>query len=230
MKTIKKEKTFDCVRMKNDIQAKIYAETKDMNVAELLAYFNQQIHNAPAASSRTARARASTSSGSTTGKAVNATGVDTTDPYLSPLTDINWSDDLASVKKARDLCKDAKTEKEKAQLVYNHLVARMAYDYSKVGKLPSGYVPDMDKIYSAQAGICYDLSSLYAGMMRSCGVKCKLVIGYNTMVDGYHAWNDVFYDGSWHRIDLSIDCQLREYKQSYSFSSPKGKVTVSKSY
>jgi len=42
MKTIKKEKTFDCVKMKNDIQAQIYAETKDMNTAELLAYFNQR--------------------------------------------------------------------------------------------------------------------------------------------------------------------------------------------
>jgi len=45
MKTIKKEKTFDCVKMKNDIQAQIYAETKDMGAAELLAYFNQQAEN-----------------------------------------------------------------------------------------------------------------------------------------------------------------------------------------
>jgi len=35
-----KEKAFDCVKMKNDIQAKIYAETKDMSTAELLEYFN----------------------------------------------------------------------------------------------------------------------------------------------------------------------------------------------
>jgi hypothetical protein len=45
MKTIKKEKTFDCVKMKNDIQAQIYAETKGMNTAELLAYFNQRSEN-----------------------------------------------------------------------------------------------------------------------------------------------------------------------------------------
>jgi len=45
MKTIKKEKTFDCVKMKNDIQAQIYAETKDMNTAELLAYFNEPAGN-----------------------------------------------------------------------------------------------------------------------------------------------------------------------------------------
>ena len=42
MKTMMKTKTFDCVKMKNDIQAKIYAETKDMTTSELLAYFNRQ--------------------------------------------------------------------------------------------------------------------------------------------------------------------------------------------
>jgi len=45
MKTMTKPKTFDCVKMKNDIQAKIYAETKDMSTAELLAYFDRQPEN-----------------------------------------------------------------------------------------------------------------------------------------------------------------------------------------
>jgi len=45
MKTMNKTKTFDCVKMKNDIQAKIYAETKNMNTAELLTYFNRQPEN-----------------------------------------------------------------------------------------------------------------------------------------------------------------------------------------
>jgi len=45
MKTMTKTKTFDCVRMKNDIQAKIHAETKDMSTEELLAYFNRQPEN-----------------------------------------------------------------------------------------------------------------------------------------------------------------------------------------
>ena len=40
MNTNKKERAFDCVKMKNDIQAKIYAETKNMNTTELLEYFN----------------------------------------------------------------------------------------------------------------------------------------------------------------------------------------------
>jgi len=42
MKTIENVKAFDCLKMKRDIQARIYDETKDMDAAGLLAYFNRQ--------------------------------------------------------------------------------------------------------------------------------------------------------------------------------------------
>ena len=35
------EKTFDCLKMKAEIQAKIYEETKDMSTSEVLAYFRK---------------------------------------------------------------------------------------------------------------------------------------------------------------------------------------------
>jgi hypothetical protein len=41
MKTNEAEKGFDCVKMKNDIQAKIYAEIKDMHSSEKIAYFKE---------------------------------------------------------------------------------------------------------------------------------------------------------------------------------------------
>jgi hypothetical protein len=43
MKTDRIEKDFDCVRMKNDIQAKIYADTKDMSFEEYKAYLDSSI-------------------------------------------------------------------------------------------------------------------------------------------------------------------------------------------
>ena len=36
------EKTFDCLKMKEEIQAKIYEEIKDMSSAERMAYFNRK--------------------------------------------------------------------------------------------------------------------------------------------------------------------------------------------
>jgi hypothetical protein len=40
MKTISKNKDFDCVEMKNTIQAQIYAEIKGMTFEELKSYIN----------------------------------------------------------------------------------------------------------------------------------------------------------------------------------------------
>jgi len=39
------EKTFDCLKMKEEIQTKIYEETKDMSSSEILAYFNKKSQN-----------------------------------------------------------------------------------------------------------------------------------------------------------------------------------------
>ena len=43
MKTIKKEKTFDAVKMMREIRDKISAETQNMTFEELKAYINQQL-------------------------------------------------------------------------------------------------------------------------------------------------------------------------------------------
>ena len=40
MNTKKEKKKFDCVKMKNDIQAKIYKKVKEMNIEEILAFYN----------------------------------------------------------------------------------------------------------------------------------------------------------------------------------------------
>ena len=39
------EKEFDCLKMKEEIQAKIYEEIKDMSSSERLAYFKEKSRN-----------------------------------------------------------------------------------------------------------------------------------------------------------------------------------------
>ena len=39
------ETRFDCLKMKEEIQAKIYEEIKDMSSEEILAYFNEKSKN-----------------------------------------------------------------------------------------------------------------------------------------------------------------------------------------
>ncbi|MDR3328577.1 MAG: hypothetical protein LBS63_00520 [Prevotellaceae bacterium] len=47
MEIAKRTKDFDCVEMKNAIQAKIYTETKGMTFEELKAYLTTRIANSP---------------------------------------------------------------------------------------------------------------------------------------------------------------------------------------
>ena len=39
------EKKFDCLKMKEEIQAKIYEETKDMSFPELRNYYDKRLKN-----------------------------------------------------------------------------------------------------------------------------------------------------------------------------------------
>ena len=39
------EKTFDCLKMKEEIQAKVYERTKDMSYPELRAYLDKSLEN-----------------------------------------------------------------------------------------------------------------------------------------------------------------------------------------
>ena len=39
------EKIFDCIKMKEEIQAKVYEKTKDMTFPELRDYLNKSLEN-----------------------------------------------------------------------------------------------------------------------------------------------------------------------------------------
>jgi hypothetical protein len=39
------EKKFDCLKMKEELQARVYEETKDMTFSEQDAYFNKSLEN-----------------------------------------------------------------------------------------------------------------------------------------------------------------------------------------
>ena len=75
------------------------------------------------------------------------------------------------------------------------------YDHIKAKTVESGYLPDVDDTMDTKKGICFDYAALVACMLRTQGVKCKLVIGYADQY--YHAWNDVLLDGDWVRYDTT---------------------------
>ncbi|WP_069999763.1 transglutaminase-like domain-containing protein [Cellulosilyticum sp. I15G10I2] len=134
--------------------------------------------------------------------------------FLNAIQNINWSVDMQAVKNAVELTKKTKDLQEKAKLLYSHMVDQYVYDYNKLAKLPSTYLPVIDTTFLQKKGICYDFSSLYAAMLRSQGIPSKLIKGYTPNAEGYHAWNEV-YDSSkkeWLIIDTTYDLQVIKSK------------------
>jgi len=130
---------------------------------------------------------------------------DDTAMYLASTTAVNWSEQMMAIKKAEELTKNLQTDKEKFDAIYNYVIKNYSYDYNKAATVKPGYMPDIEKIYESKSGICYDYSVLFASMLRSQGIPTKVVKGSSTLVNEYHAWNEVFIDGNWIIVDTTVD-------------------------
>lgn len=133
-------------------------------------------------------------------------------PFLRPNQYVNYENATNTVNKASELCRGKSTELDKVAAVYDWVVPNLSYDHNKAQTVQSGYLPDLDAVLASRTGICFDYASLMAGMLRSQGVACRLVVGYAG--SAYHAWISVYVDGqgwvdgviffdgtSWQRMD-----------------------------
>ena len=116
------------------------------------------------------------------------------------------------IKKAKTLTKSCKTETAKVKKIYNYIIKNYQYDYEllKEKAATSYYNPDNTSTFTRELGICYDISSLFAAMLRSVGIEARVVTGYTPNVKEYHAWTQV-YDSkkkSWYTIDATTDMCL----------------------
>lgn len=133
-------------------------------------------------------------------------------PFLRPNQYVDYAGAENTIKKAEELTKDITDPLIKVEKVYDFVVKNLTYDKAKADSVQSGYLPVLDNVLAEKKGICFDYASLMAGMLRSQGVPCKLVVGYAGKV--YHAWISVwteetgwvdgviFFDGKvWQRMD-----------------------------
>ena len=133
-------------------------------------------------------------------------------PFLRPNQYVDYSCAPNTVAKAAELTKDMTDPLVKVAAVYDYVVDSLSYDYDKAATVKSGYLPVLDTVLAENKGICFDYASLMAGMLRSQGVPCKLVVGYTG--GAYHAWISVwteksgwvdgaiFFNGTaWKRLD-----------------------------
>lgn len=126
-------------------------------------------------------------------------------PFIRPNIFCNYNETSAVVRKAKELVTDAENEGDVLRNVYTWIDENIRYDKEKAASVNSGYIPDPDKTLSSGKGICFDYASLAAAMLRSQGIPCKVLTGYITPDDIYHAWNMVYINGTWKTVTISVN-------------------------
>ena len=123
---------------------------------------------------------------------------------------VNFDENDEAVKLAAELTKDLTDTTAKIDAIRDYVVENYSYDYNKINTIAANttYVPSIEETYTSKTGICYDLSSLVAAMLRSVDVPCKVVKGYTPKASTYHAWNQVFVNGKWETMDVTYDVQI----------------------
>lgn len=153
---------------------------------------------------------------------------DETVVFTNPNIIVDYETKEKAVKKAGNLCKKCKTDTKKITAIYKYLVENYTYDYAKVEtvRTTTGYIPSVSQTYNDKMGICYDISSLFAAMLRSQGITTKVVTGYTPAISTLHAWNEV-YDADkdkWYVIDVTSD--IAYYQAGVSYTMKKKQTTI----
>ncbi len=138
-------------------------------------------------------------------------------PYLRPSAYANYKEDSKCVTKAKELAGKASDANEVVTAVFDYICKSVVYDKEKAKNVTTGYIPMPDETLTSGKGICFDYASLAASMLRSQGIPAKVIFGYVSPNDLYHAWN-MFYtkeqgwvtvdyevkENSWNRLDLTF--------------------------
>ncbi|SCZ76396.1 transglutaminase-like domain-containing protein [Acidaminobacter hydrogenoformans] len=165
-------------------------------------------------------------------KTFEATGIQSFEPYMTanPIVDFAAEDNVVAL--AKKLTLTAKTDEEKIKAIYTYVSKSFSYDYNRAKTVQSGYVPDVDAVLAANAGICYDYSAVMAAMLRSVGVPAKVNMGYSKHIAEYHAWNEVYLKSAdkWITLDTTYDSAYLKAGRVVSMIKNSADFTVLKSY
>lgn len=113
-------------------------------------------------------------------------------PYLYANQYVNFDGDSKVVEKAEELSKPCNDDLEVIEQVYNYMISSFTYDYDKAESVQSGYLPNVDEVFEAQTGICFDYAAVMAAMLRSQRIPTRLEVGYAG--DVYHAWISTYIE------------------------------------
>ena len=153
-------------------------------------------------------------------------------PYLYANQYVNFNGDFKVVEKAEELSKPCNDDLEVIEQVYNYMISNFTYDYDKAESVQSGYLPDVDEVFEAQTGICFDYAAVMAAMLRSQRIPTRLEVGYAG--DVYHAWISTYIEEQgWVNGIIQFDgknWELMDPTFASTSSKPKDFITNTDEY
>ena len=78
---------------------------------------------------------------------------------------VNFTADSLPVAKAEELADGASSDLYIISSVYNYIITHFTYDYSKASSVTSGYLPDIDEVFTSEKGICFDYAAVMTFLM-----------------------------------------------------------------
>lgn len=150
---------------------------------------------------------------------------DPLDVFRGSVQTVSWDSEMSIIEKASELTENLKTDKAKITAIYNFVLNTFSYDYDKINTIDTTYVPDIEKVYKDQMGICYDYAAVFAAMLRSQNIPAKLMKGYSDLVKEYHAWNEVYlaHEDRWIVIDTTYDSVRKKSNKKYTMEKDSKK-------
>ncbi|MNW53895.1 Transglutaminase-like superfamily protein [compost metagenome] len=150
--------------------------------------------------------------------------------YLNSVQNVNWSESNKAILKAQELTQNASTDMQKVQAIYNYVISNIKYDNQLAVKSAADYLPEIDRTFVTKKDICYGYSALFAAMLRSVDIPTKLVMGNSDYVTTYHAWNEVYLNGSWVIIDTTVDAGWKGTTTTFEMIKNASKYKAAKQY
>lgn len=116
--------------------------------------------------------------------------------------------------KAIKLTQSAKSDRERAKILYTWIGSNIKYDDDKAREvLSDGDIKKMPKggaiaAFESRSGICFDKACLYVAMTRAINLKVRLIGGQAYDGEQYvgHAWNQVYLNDEnvWVNVDTTF--------------------------
>ena len=142
------------------------------------------------------------------------------------------------VEKAKELTKDCKNDGEKIKIIHDWICTNVAYNYPAIQGTTSGNTTDIDTSYKYGEkygidrafedglAVCSGYASLGELMFRAAGIPSMCIEGTGGALDDgtenkskfdcNHEWNVVYYNNSWHFMDLTWDSPNAYYGEGDS--------------